>query len=72
MGIYTESWSLYAGFVNSSKVKEQGGGVCVVPNDGEIAWTARDELGEATASLLETVRDSYSPDNHCDNLPSFI
>lgn len=55
MGIYTESWSLYAGFLSSTDVKQKGQAVCVVPNDGPIAWTARDELGEATAAMLENV-----------------
>lgn len=57
-GIYTESFPLYTGFFDlqnpSNEVK--------IPHDGSgpgIAWAKRDELGEATARIVQAYR--YAP-----------
>ncbi|EXJ80506.1 hypothetical protein A1O1_08651 [Capronia coronata CBS 617.96] len=53
-GIYAESWWLYAGYQprkyrrgDSSEIR------FVIPNDGPVAWVSWDDLGEATARILQ-------------------
>jgi uncharacterized protein YbjT (DUF2867 family) len=52
-GVYMEAWHYFAGFLDIERVKEEGKAVCVIPNDGKVAYAHRDELGEASAPLLE-------------------
>lgn len=47
-GIYAESFPLYLGFFDQNKGTDD----VYVPGDGQIAWAARDDLGEATARLI--------------------
>ena len=68
-GIYTESFSLYTGFFDlqnpSTEVK--------IPHDGSglgIAWAKRDELGEATARIVQAYR--YAPVGKYECLNSVI
>jgi uncharacterized protein YbjT (DUF2867 family) len=53
-GIYAESWWLYAGFQPKSFKKGDMSEInFVIPNDGPVAWVSWDDLGEATARILE-------------------
>lgn len=68
-GIYTESFPLYTGFFDlqnpSNEVK--------IPHDGSgpgIAWAKRDELGEATARIVQAYR--YAPIGKYEGLNAVI
>ena len=53
-GIYAESWWLYAGFQSQTFKKGDTGEInFVIPNDGPVSWVTWDDLGEATASILQ-------------------
>lgn len=54
-GIYAESWWLYAGF-QPRKFKEDDSNEIrfVIPNDGPVSWVTWDDLGEATAKILQS------------------
>ncbi|OAL37785.1 hypothetical protein AYO20_02962 [Fonsecaea nubica] len=53
-GIYAESWWLYAGFQPQKFKKGDAGEIrFVIPNDGPVAWVTWDDLGEATAKILQ-------------------
>lgn len=55
-GLYTESFPLYFGMYDISKKPLE---VFVPPgdNDGLVAFTKRDELGEATAKVIKNIID---------------
>lgn len=53
-GIYAESWWLYAGYQPQRYKKGDDGEIrFVIPNDGPVAWVSWDDLGEATAKILQ-------------------
>jgi len=51
-GIYSESYPIYTAFFDIKKPSDE----ILIPHDGSgpgVAWVKRDELGEATARLIE-------------------
>lgn len=53
-GIYAESWWLYAGFQPRKFKKDDTSEISfVIPNDGKVSWVTWDDLGEATARILQ-------------------
>lgn len=53
-GIYAESWWLYAGYQQPKFKKGDAGEISfVIPNDGPVSWVTWDDLGEATARILQ-------------------
>ncbi|WP_256009417.1 NmrA family NAD(P)-binding protein [Desertivirga xinjiangensis] len=50
-GIYAQAWTPYAGIRSTGDPMEW-----VIPNDGAIAWTDLDELGEGNALILADYR----------------
>ncbi|EXJ63102.1 hypothetical protein A1O7_03547 [Cladophialophora yegresii CBS 114405] len=53
-GIYAESWWLYAGFQPQTFKKGDTSEITfVIPNDGPVSWVTWDDLGEATAKILQ-------------------
>ncbi|EXJ79702.1 hypothetical protein A1O3_07985 [Capronia epimyces CBS 606.96] len=53
-GIYAESWWLYAGYQSQSFKKGDSSEIrFVIPNDGPVAWVSWDDLGEATAKIVQ-------------------
>ncbi|OAP56860.1 hypothetical protein AYL99_08972 [Fonsecaea erecta] len=53
-GIYAESWWLYAGFQPQKFHKGDTDDIrFVIPNDGPVSWVTWDDLGEATAKILQ-------------------
>ena len=53
-GVYAESWWLYAGFQPRRFKKGETGDInFVIPNDGPVSWVTWDDLGEATAKILQ-------------------
>ncbi|ETI23034.1 hypothetical protein G647_04830 [Cladophialophora carrionii CBS 160.54] len=53
-GIYAESWWLYAGFQPRTFKKGDTSDITfVIPNDGPVSWVTWDDLGEATAKILQ-------------------
>lgn len=53
-GIYAESWWLYSGFQSQKFKKDDTTEIeFVIPNDGPVSWVTWDDLGEATARVLQ-------------------
>ncbi|KAJ9612466.1 hypothetical protein H2200_004063 [Cladophialophora chaetospira] len=53
-GIYAESWWLYAGFQPRDFKKGDTSEInFVIPHDGPVSWVTWDDLGEATAKILQ-------------------
>jgi len=53
-GIYAESWWLYAGFQpRTFKKGDTGDMTWTIPNDGPVSWVTWDDLGPATAKILQ-------------------